>query len=169
MKKSIFLCICTLYFVFTVSGCMTTVRINGKPIGQLGATASMNRAPVPKYRNVNIPKDVVDTLPKDYALSFLQSLYGPAWWSNSCRFDTNGVKRFYKVRLPGKQPYTSLNTSFIRNGKFDVIGIFVNKSKEVWCLIDQRSIAKHQGKDINSLISKIYTALLSMGVKISRN
>lgn len=69
--------------------------------------------------------------------------------------------------MPGMQPYTALNTSFVTAGKVEVIGLFTNQSKEVLCLIDPNSIADYQGTKIDSLTAKVYTALLSMGVVIT--
>lgn len=170
MNRRIFFIFLTICPLVVVSGCVT-VRMStggGNPGDKFESASSLHLAPTQAYRDVNIPKDVVDNLPKDHALSFLQSLNGPDWWSNSCRFNSEGVTRSAKGgALPGKQSYSALNTSFAKSGNVEIIAVFVNKTKEVWCLIDPRSIAQHKGTPIDSLTSKIFTSLLSMGVIIT--
>jgi hypothetical protein len=170
MKMQMVFIVFTLCSLVVNPGCVTvrTSIAGGNSGGELESTSRQNLTSTPAYRDVKIPKDVVGNLPKDYALSFLQSLNGPAWWANSCRFDSGGVTRSAKKgSLPGKHFYSSLNMSFVRSGSVELIAVFVNKTEEVWCLIEPRSIAKQKATEVDSLTAKIYTSLLSMGVTIT--
>ncbi|WP_157817646.1 hypothetical protein [Candidatus Thiodictyon syntrophicum] len=111
-------------------------------------------------------REVAANLPKDQALIFLQSLYVPET-ANSCRFEENGVSRWWKGKLPGTTPY---NLIFIflagANGIPFGIELSVRGTNEAWCLIIPYEMAKRQGKDTKKFSDKIFTALLSMGATI---
>ena len=159
-------------FVLSLAGCVT-VRMStasGKPSGSLTPSpgpGGNSRSGV-YYAQVGIRQDVAADLPKDQALAFLRSLYLPeVEAANSCRFDADGVQRWWNRRLPGKNPYnaTYLSLSGV-NGTPMAIMLSVKGNREQWCMIVPYAITKVRGGDTKKLTDKIFTALISMGVEV---
>lgn len=121
----------------------------------------------PNVRDLNLSQEIIDDLPRDYALSFLQSL-SPAWTS-TCRFEEDGLRRWLPQSgqlLPGKYPYPSFYAMPRTPGIMVVVVIYGPRSSQPWCGIRAESIADRQGKDVKRVTGKILTALLSMGVRL---
>jgi hypothetical protein len=115
---------------------------------------------------VGIDHAVAADLPKDQAVSFLQSLYVPEN-ANSCRFEGDGISRWWKGKLPGKIAYSATYLSLEAvKGTPALIILSVRGSREAWCGMFPYSIAQKRGKDTKELTNKIFTALLSLGVTI---
>lgn len=122
----------------------------------------------PTVRMYGAPDDneVIKNLPKDQALSFLQSLYVPAT-ANTCRFEKDGVFRSREGQLlPGETPYTSLYFSGLGQGGGPPVRcvLSVRRTNEILCLWHPQPIAAHQGTDVTALLSMTSTALKVMGV-----
>jgi len=171
MKTRIFLeCIAVSILVLFLVGCVT-VRLStgsGKPIAYLGPRpGASGTAPSPvTYSKVGIRHDVAKELPKDQALAFLRSLYVPEA-ANTCRFEPDGVERWWKGKLPGKNPYSSTYLSLEAvNGTPIGIMLSVRGTREQWCMIVPYAITQLQGGDAKKLTDKIFTALISLGVTI---
>jgi len=127
------------------------------------------------YRKPRTPEDLavlaealatVKDLPRDQALSFLQSQYVPEA-ANTCRFEEDGVLRWWKGKLlPGKRPYISLAVTGITWRGTIVRGVLAERgTNELWCLIHPQLIANSQGTDATRLIQKMGIALAAMGVR----
>jgi len=127
----------------------------------------------PNIREMNLSQEVVDNLPKDQALSFLQTL-GPSQQIINiyCRFEEDGIARWEKQSrqfLPGKYPYTSFSAVPRTPGIMIVIFVYLDqqRSRDPWCMIAAEGNADQQGKDAKQFTAKILTALLSMGVRVT--
>ena len=73
----------------------------------------------PSIQELNLSQEVVDNLPKEQALSFLQSLQPSPQGYVQCLFDQDGVARWIPQQgqlLPGKNPYASLDARPERPG-----------------------------------------------------
>jgi hypothetical protein len=123
-----------------------------------------------EYTPLDIPLDVLANLPKDHALAYLRTLYAPPnnKMVTNCRFERDGVRRWWKEDLPGKKSYGSIQGSLRRllfvKGTPVTIVLSAKGSREEWCEIMAFAIAHGQGGDPRRLTAKIATALGSMGV-----
>lgn len=123
----------------------------------------------PGVRDMNLSQEVVDDLPKDQALSFLQSLRPSPLGYIHCRFEQDGVLRWLPQRgqlLPGKRPYGSFYAQPQRPGIMIVVFLYESTKGQPWCIIPAESNADDLGKDATKFTGKILTALLSMGVRV---
>jgi len=120
----------------------------------------------PSIQELNLSQERVDNLPRDQALSFLQTLRPSPQGYVQCRFDQDGVARWIPQRrqvLPGKKPYRSLDARPERPGVMIVIVLY--EAGRPWCTIPAESNADDLGRgDYKKFTGKILTALLSLGV-----
>ena len=81
----------------------------------------------PSIQELNLSQEVVDNLPKDQALSFLQTLPPSPQRYAQCVFDKDGVSRSIPLRrqiFPGKKPYRSLVARTERPGIMIIIVLY---------------------------------------------
>lgn len=120
----------------------------------------------PSIQELNLSQEVVDSLPKEQALSFLQSLQPSPQGYVQCLFDQEGVARWIPAqgqRLPAKNPYDSLDARAERPGIMIVVVLYDNG--QPWCIIPAESNADDLGRgDYKKFTGKILTALVSLGV-----
>lgn len=120
----------------------------------------------PSIQELNLSQEVVDSLPREQALSFLQSLQPSPQGYVQCLFDQDGVARWIPSQrqlLPGKKPYASLDARPERPGVMIVVVLYDNG--QPWCIIPAESNADTLGRgDYTKFTAKIVTALLSLGV-----
>ena len=124
----------------------------------------------PSIQEMSLSQEVVDNLPREQALHFLQTLkpsLSPVVKVH-CLFEQDGVVRWLPSRgqvLPGKRPYASLVAHPERPGIMIVVVLY-EKGKP-WCIIPAESTADDIGRgDYKRFTGKILTALLSLGVKV---
>lgn len=120
----------------------------------------------PKLQEMNLSQEVVDNLPKEQALSFLQTLKPSPEGYVQCLFDHEGVTRWLPHRrqvLPGKKSYNTLDGRAERPGIMVVVVLYAQG--QPWCIIPAESNADRIGRgDYEKFTGKIFTALLSLGV-----
>jgi len=130
----------------------------------------------PDVRDLNLSKEIVDHLPKDQALKFLQSLRAEGQvFKLYCRFEEDGVVRWQKEDrkfVPGKYSYTSL-VAWVAlppnpptGYESGIILYLYPTMDQLLCGIDAKANADQQGKEYKSFTAKILTALFSMGVRV---
>jgi hypothetical protein len=120
----------------------------------------------PSIQELNLSQELVDNLPQDQALAFLQTLRPSPLGYVHCRFDQDGVGRWIprqRQTLPGKKPYPALVARPERPGVMIVIVLY--QGRHPWCIIPAESNADARGReDYKKFAGKIITALLSLGV-----
>jgi len=138
----------------------------------------------PRVQDLNLASEVIEELPKDVALGFLQSLRVSLRERHYCRFDGDGVARwvadpgqlFEPVQrgqnLPGKYPYETFLAAPETPGYMVIVSMYQRnipnkyRIREPWCVIAAESNADREGKDVKRFTAKILTALLSLGVHV---
>jgi len=133
-----------------------------------GVIAMCGISCAPNIQDMNLSPEVFDQLPEEQALSFLQTLSPSPLGYVHCRFEQDGVVRWFPHRgqvLAGKSPYRTLSALPERPGIMIVIALYRGGSP--WCLIPAESNADRLGRgDYKKFTGKILTALLSLGVKV---
>ena len=131
-----------------------------------GMTALSVMSCAPRIQELDLSQEVVDSLPREQALSFLQTLRPSPQGYVQCLFDQDGVGRWIPQQgqaLPGKNPYASLDARPERPGIMIVVVLY--DEGEPWCIIPAESNADDLGRgDYKKFTGKILTALLSLGV-----
>lgn len=139
----------------------------------LGLFALSTSSCAPDVRKMGLSQEIVDHLPREHALSFLQSL-GPDLGRNVyCQFEKEGVTRWIPGGKPlrGRYPYDSLYARALAPGVMTVVGIYAPTNNpgwryEPWCYIATEANADRLGKDSDKFTAKTLTALLSLGVRV---
>jgi hypothetical protein len=130
-----------------------------------------NACAPPDVRDLTLEQDVVDNLPREHALSFLQSLVlvlTPAVTA-ACVFQTDGVHRVDRKGklLRGTYPYEAFYARIRRPGISLVVTLYGPNASKEWCEIAAESNAVRQGKTASAFTARILTALLSMGTRVN--
>jgi len=131
--------------------------------------AASAMACAPKVRDLHLSQEIIDNMPREQALNFLQSLApGGNMIEPYCLFEADGVRRWQwlpgrrgQQLLPNKYPYNAFRVQPIILGDIALYG----SGLKHWCIINNMGNASQQGKELDRFTGKIVMALMSLGVR----